>query len=247
MQRGQDDDEICALSQPAFRSDCSVMAIGNSAADRQPNARAFILGASVQALKDGENLIEVFFLKTDAVVLDPQFAQFLAGVRRENPRLDFDQRHGARGLKLEGVADEVEQELAHLHRVGFDRWQGAEFDARAGFFEAHFQVTEDFFGDHGQIHGHERLGVANHAGEGQQIVNERAHPGGGILHSLQVFVRFRRYSSLALQFQPVPKSLNLAQWLLQIMGGDKGKLLELGIGPGQFGRFLRDCFLHSLR
>ena len=83
----------------------STVAIDDPLADGQPDARARILLAAVQALKDQEDAILVLCVDADAVVADgkvPQVA-FTLGVD-----VDFWRRRAA---KLQGVADQVLKNL----------------------------------------------------------------------------------------------------------------------------------------
>lgn len=54
------------------------MAVGDLAADRQPDAGTGIFVAPVQSLKDPEDSLEVFFFKAYAVVGDGDTAVFPA-------------------------------------------------------------------------------------------------------------------------------------------------------------------------
>ena len=109
-----------------------------------------------------------------------------ADLGREDAGLDLHHRDGARRLEFQAVADQVEQQLAHLHRIGFDRRQVADFHLRAALLDAHFQVAQHFLGSRRQIYPNKRLGAADHPRERQQIINEPAHAGRRALHPLQV-------------------------------------------------------------
>ena len=97
----------------------------------------------MQALKNGENAVEVFLLETDAVVFDDDLANLIAVADRLHfgalerktaaghggrVRVNSDMRFFVRALELQGVADEILHELAHLHRIGVDDRQIADFD-----------------------------------------------------------------------------------------------------------------------
>ena len=50
----------------------NAVPVGNLAADSQTNAGALILGSAVQALENGEDAVQIFFIKPDAVIFNNQ-------------------------------------------------------------------------------------------------------------------------------------------------------------------------------
>ncbi len=70
MPDGQGDDESRPLPGFAVRVDGAAVPVGNAPADGEPDAGAFIFGAAVEPLEDGEDFLRVFFVEPDAVVLN---------------------------------------------------------------------------------------------------------------------------------------------------------------------------------
>ena len=54
-----------------------------------------------------------------------------------------------------------------------------------------------------------------------------------------LILNFRYLNRFTFDFEPIAEGLNFAQRLLQIMGSNKRKLLQFGVGSGQFGCFSR--------
>src|SRR5438874_1045182 len=61
----------------------------------------------------------------------------------------------------------------------------------------------------------------------------RAHAGGGGLHPPQVLPPVLAQGLPAPGPQPVPEGLDLAERLLEVVGGDRGELLQLPVAPFQ--------------
>ena len=64
------DQEFGAFAEFALGRDSASVPVGDAAANSEPYAGAFVLGAPMEALENAENLIQVFFFKTNTVVLD---------------------------------------------------------------------------------------------------------------------------------------------------------------------------------
>ncbi len=87
------------------------MPLDDFLAHREPNARAFVLIARVQALKNDENTIVILGVDTDAVVVHRKLP--------ESPlSIDVDVNPGCIGAtKLQGVADQIGEQLFDVPRV----------------------------------------------------------------------------------------------------------------------------------
>src|ERR1043165_5416158 len=168
----QRNDESCAFAQMTFGGDGSVMAVGDTAADGQADAGAFIFTASVKALEYSEHFFEIFLFEADAVVLNSDFAMLFSRERTERPRANLDHRLSALRLKFQGVAEQVQQKLVHLHRIRFDGRQVAYFDLCSRFFDANFQIAQHALGDGPEIHGNEGFRSSDNARKGEQIVDQ---------------------------------------------------------------------------
>src|SRR2546427_62363 len=139
-------------------------------ADGQPDARARVLTPGVKSLKDHEDALEVFRRDADAVVPDGEHA-----FRRARLRADMDLGSLA-AAELDGVADEVLQQLDELSLVGHDsgqfvaRHQGARLpDGNAQIRPHGAQHSVDVY----RLH---RLSPGADARELQEVVDESLHP-----------------------------------------------------------------------
>src|SRR2546428_10239840 len=80
MADGQGDDERRAFGWLALGIDGAAVAVCDPAADGQSDAGALVFVASVQALEDGKDLVQVFLIEADPVVLDGQLALLGVGI-----------------------------------------------------------------------------------------------------------------------------------------------------------------------
>src|ERR1051326_1926408 len=158
MTHGQSHDEDRALARGAPRRDLSSVTFRYFATDCQADAGALVNSASVQALEHRENAVGVLFLEADAVVADDDVHAAVAVLAA-----DLDARRHALAVELQRVADEVLQELAHLQRIGGDRWQRADLDLAAGVVRAELEVVRDLAGDLPEVDGDEGLGLRGDA------------------------------------------------------------------------------------
>ena len=92
-------------------------------ADRKADAGPGILPARVEALKRGENPVEVFLVESDSVILHHDMHHLatisVLGLGRL-PVLDTYYRRYTGLVELDRIADEVLKQLPHLRRVRLD-------------------------------------------------------------------------------------------------------------------------------
>src|SRR5262245_30184730 len=161
----ESDYERGALTRLALGGDDAAMALGDAAANCQANPSAFVPVASVQALEDSKNLVEIFLVEADAVVLHIDLALFgiwfFIGCDGERAfdelRPDLDEGLMVRRLKLKRVANKILKQLPHLHRVSFDVRNLTDFNCGFALFDVNFQIAEHAFDDRVAVHFHERL------------------------------------------------------------------------------------------
>ena len=80
------------------------------------------------------------------------------------------------------------------------------------------------------------------AGERQQVVDELLHALGAVDRELDVLVAALVELALVAALEQLAEARDLAQRLLQVVRGDVGELLELGVGPAQvLGLLLDNC------
>ena len=137
--------------------------------------------------------------------------------------------------ELERVAQQVLKELAHLQRVGLDRRHQSHRHRRPALLDAHLEVDQHL-GDHvAQVDRGERMSLGGDAREHQQVVDQVAHPPGRVGHPAQEVLPLLGEVLALLGVQLRGEGLDLAQRLLQIVGCDRGELLELGVGARELG------------
>ena len=125
------------------------MPLGNLPADRQAHTGALIFTAPVQALENRKNEAQVFFVKADSVVFDYDPATFPVSVAiGRQPGsvpvqvlgMDLHKRRNIFPMKLQGVADEILEQLSDLRGVGLEAGQLPYFHSPARLFNPHLQV-----------------------------------------------------------------------------------------------------------
>ena len=72
-----------------------------------------------------------------------------------------------------------------------------------------------------------------HPGEGQQVVDQLLHALGAVDGELDVLVGPLVELPLVAALEQLAEARHLAQRLLQVVGGDVGELLQVGVGAGQ--------------
>ncbi len=112
-------------------------------------------------------------------------------------------------MELEGVADEVLQELAHLRPVGLDGGQIPHLHGAAGLLQAGLQVGEDLGHHLGEVHRLEGVGLGRHAREGEQVLDKALHPDRRPLHPAQVAEPLLAQGVGVLVPQPLPEDGDL--------------------------------------
>ena len=102
--------------------------------------------------------------------------------------------------------------------------------------DGHFEVGEHLPDDLAEVAFFKRLRAAGHPRELQEILDERLHAAGGILHPTEVIPALLAERVATFRLKAVAKGLNFPERLLEIVGGDGGKILELLIGALQLSR-----------
>ena len=92
------------------------MSLRDSAANRESDPRALVLLFSMEALENRENLIEILFVKADAIIGDRQNTTVTLYFGS-----DFDHWRETRAMEFKRVRYYVLEELPHLRRVGINR------------------------------------------------------------------------------------------------------------------------------
>ncbi len=213
------------------------MALDDLAANGQSDAGSLVFLAAMQPLEQSEYLLGVFFIEADAIVRDLYGAQSILRLGARHPPVarfehsahDADDGSLARALELQRVAYEILEKLPHLRRVRRHDRKRADLHPRPRLLDAHLQIDHYLTHDPFQIGWLKWLRPARDSRQGQQILDERLHPAGSAVHPAQIIEPRLAQLRRALFAQPVPKRLNLPQWLLKIMRSHRGKALQFRV------------------
>ena len=117
--------------------------------------------------------------------------------------------------------------------VAGDRRQVADLDRGVRVLDGGGQHLDHVAHDVVEVDRLERSLRAADPRERQQVVDEVLHPLGAVDRVVDVLVGpLVELVGVAL-LQQLAEARHLAQRLLQVVGGDVGELLEVGVGPGQ--------------
>ena len=190
-----------------------------------------MLRAQVQALKHHKNPVKKSGLDAQPIVA---YADAPA-VRRPRGRHVDGRCAGA--AELQRIADQVDQQLAHLPRVGQHRGQGVVGDGGAAVLHPQAQL-EQGVGQCGlQRHGLRGQGLAVDAGQAEQVTDQGLGALAAVHHELQKLLRLGWQRGLVAPHQQLTVAGDHAQRLLQIMRGNVGKALQILVRAHQLGGF----------
>ena len=147
------------------------MALHDFLAQRQPNASARVFFTSVEALEDQKDTIEVFGWNANAVVADGKFPAGNSALFWQAAGRDMNLR-GLLTTKLNGVADEILQELGELHWIPFHRRQGLRLYLRSTFFDGDLQVQQRVFENLTDVGWRKGLAGCADARISQEVANQ---------------------------------------------------------------------------
>lgn len=147
--------------------------------------------------------------------------------------------------ELDGVADQVLEELRHLRRLCHDRGEWIARDLRTALGDRRLEPGEGAAKDGPAVGRRGGLGAGSDARVGEEIVDERLHAHGPfdrVAHEI-----------LCTPVQAVPVPLcqevhaapDRAQGLLEVVGGNIGELLEIGVRARELCGTLRDPMLQQ--
>ena len=75
----QGDDKLSTLAWDALRGYGATMALGDFTTHRQADTRPLVIGAAVQALKHGEDAIDVLLIEPNAIVFYDDLPGLIVG------------------------------------------------------------------------------------------------------------------------------------------------------------------------
>src|SRR5262249_42616405 len=217
--------ERAALAGLRFDPNTAAMTFHDLLANGQADARAGVLRPGVQALEDEKNPLGMLWGDADAVIADGEDPLPALG-----PGADVNARRLSRLAELDGVADEVLEQLGQLGSVRQHRGQVLGADLRAALLDHRLQIGDDLTHDCRAVG--QRQGVLHSARVrvGQQILDERLHAGGSVHGVGDVLVGLGIELALVALGQQFQVTGYHAQGLLQVVGGHVRELLQLGVG-----------------
>jgi hypothetical protein len=133
------------LSWRALGKNLAAMALNDLAADGQAYARALVLVAPAQALKGSQDTVEVLFVESDTVVFHEDSTRLgdwrvPTGASFPNAKefaMDLDDWRFVRPVELQGIVDQVLEQLPHLDGIGFNGRQHTHVQPRAYLLDLH--------------------------------------------------------------------------------------------------------------
>lgn len=194
-------------------------------AHREADSAAGVGVLGVQPLEDHEHLVGVLRCDADAVVGDGEPPQFAVPVRR-----DVDLRRFARAAELDGVAYQVLPEHAHLGGVGEQGRQRIVGDLRSGLLDADAQLGQGPFQHLVQVDVLVGVVQPPDPGEVEQVVDEGLHAVRPVDREVDVLVGPAVELPSVAPLEELGEAGDLAQRLLQVVGGHVRELLQLGVG-----------------
>jgi hypothetical protein len=182
----------------------------------------------VQALEHPEDPLAVRRLDPDAVVGHEE-----APARAVAAGADPDAGRRARPGELDGVGDEVLEELGELQGVAAHGRQRVHLHRGLGLVEPVLQVGEDVGDDEVAVDLGELLLGAADAGVGEQAFDQRPHPGAPVDGVADEPVGLGVQPALVAAGEQLDVAGDGPERLGQVVGGDVGELLQLGVGLAQ--------------
>ncbi len=128
----------------------------------------------MQALKDHEDALRILGVNPNAVIPDGEepLALFPFGPDMHLGRL--------LATELEGVADQVLEDLSQLSGIGQHGWEGGAGHHRPILLDRHLQVGERLVQDRLAVDGFKGLAAGRHPRIGQQVIDQGLHPFGAV-------------------------------------------------------------------
>src|SRR5262249_2336806 len=144
----QRNDESRAVARTAFRSDGTVVPLGDFLTHSQSYSRPIVFAAAVQSLERRKDPIDVLLIKPDSIVLDYYSAELGLGFISGGPlvaleqQVVFDPDNGrvAGPVELQSIPDQVLKQLSHLSRISLDGWQVSRSNRPSRLLDLQLQI-----------------------------------------------------------------------------------------------------------
>src|ERR1035437_3423057 len=226
----QGEPEGAATPDRRFDPYAAPVALDDPLADREPDAAARIFLPRMQPPEYHKDVVAVFRRDADAMVANVQMPFFLLAFDAE-----FDLGWPI-AAELDRVADQVLVELDHLMRVGSHGRQIALPDRSAGLLDERAKVQADRLSHVCQVDRDETSSLGADSRVSEQIVDEALHSTRAVHREADVLVGFIAQGVAVFPFEKTHEPRHHPQRLLQIVAGDVGELLQVGIGASQLFR-----------
>ena len=138
-----------------------------------------------------------------------------------------------RVAELDRVADQVLEQRDQQRAFALHHGHGADLDGRIGRFDRLGHVGHRSGDDVVEQHLGGRHARAPDARQGQQVVDEFLHPRRTVDGEVDVAVSALVQLAAVPLLQHLAERRDLAEWLLQIVRGHVGELLQFTVGGGQ--------------
>ena len=182
----------------------------------------------MQALEDLEDLLRIFRRDSNAVVLHRKYPFRFPPLRR-----DVDARRILSPI-FDRVAHQVLHQLHQANLVRVNGGYGVPGNHRAALLHRGLQVQEHLADDIDEIHCVAwPLRRGSGLGVSQQILEQHLHPPRAAHHIRDVLVGIGIQLSEILALQHLAVQCHHAKWLLQIVTGGVGELVQIVIGLTQ--------------
>ncbi len=211
-------------------------------ANGQSHAAAFILRAPVQPFERFEDAFQVGLVETDAIVDHRDLAEPVP----PRPMLDRHHRRHPFPVELEGVADQVLEQLVHLQGIGVHRRQVPRIHPAVRARDAGFQERQHVLHHLLQAGGLKRPALGGDLRELEQVVDELLHPLRRPFHAFEIVLGAFAQVLAEIFLQPLAEGDHLAQRLLQVVRGDGGEVPQVLVAALQLLRVQLELFLESL-
>jgi hypothetical protein len=209
--------------------------------DRQSDAGALVLARVMKPLKHAEELRCITHVETDSVV-----AHAVDVVVAGGARIDGDARHVARRGELDRVRKQVQHDLVHHPCVSRRRRNIADrdLDDAVAMRLARFRrgTLEQ------QLHVHERARdrLTRHAGEREEIFDERCHARGARAHDTEEADAFRIEHARVFVGEDSREAVDCSQRCAQVVRHGVRERFELAVRRGQILLRLRHARGHAV-
>src|SRR6266511_1196581 len=216
--------EGCAGAGLGLDPDAAPVALDDLLADGEANPGARVLGAGVQPLEDDEDPVQELRIDADPVVLHRE--QPLVAPRN---RGHVDRGSLAGPAELDRVPDEVLEGLRQATGVPGDARERAARDDGVALLDRGSEVQERLIERRAHVDRSGRLVDPADARELQQAADERLHALRALDRVVDVLLRLRVHLPRVALLEELHVARDHPERLLEVVRGDVGELLQLGV------------------